>query len=292
MKKVISVFCVSALVLVGCKEQAPYIKLDNLNYTDSSYAVATVPAADAHNVLVEEFTGATCSNCPLAHVTLGGIESAHEGRVNVIGMYLYNIAQTYPPSGAAYDFRDSSATEVGTKIYQGISSLPNGGVDRVPVNSNIQISSGAWNSAVNNRLSVATPVNITLASSYTGGTNTITVNLVYTSIVSTAQNLNVVIVEDSVIDKQEYPAFDPNFPSGIDDAYIFTNVFRQMVSSAPYGDPIMTSVATKNPGFSIVRKYSYNLKSKVVNPAKCRIIAFVTDATDNHVIQSVQSRLK
>lgn len=293
MKKSIIAFCASALLLASCKEKAPYINLKGLNYVDSPYSLSSAPAADAHQVLVEEFTGQSCSNCPAAHVVLDGLEQKYEGKINVIGMYLYNIQQTEPPAGAAYDFRDNSATTVGNSIYGGISQLPNGGVDRVLVNGAIQVGSGLWNSAIDDRVNKISPVNIKISSHYSGNHSTIDVDLQYTAPVAVPQNLSVVIVEDSIVDKQEYPFFDPQFPSGMDDAYVFTNVFRQMVSS-PAGDAILNGIANINPGMALRRTYTYDVASKIKDASKCRIIAFVSNNADKNqeIVQSVQARLK
>ena len=299
MKKILFAICGAAVLFTGCKEHdQPLIIVQSV---DSSYVVTPAPAAEAHNVLIEEFTGQTCSNCPAAHAELEGIASSHPaGSVNIIGMYLYNIPQAVPDIGTSkYDFRDSTATNISTAIYGGVNQLPGAGIDRVPGSTGLQLGSGDWPNAVNTRLAVTTPVNLHVQSSYSAatGTATITVFVTYTSSVSTAQNLSVVVVEDSMVDIQEEPLFGA-FPSGYDSSYLFTNVFRGMVSSPPVGDPILATIPIKQPGQVDRRIYTYKPKvfppaTPAINVSRCRVIAFVNNAngSDKQVVQSAQCKL-
>lgn len=288
MNKLLIALGITGLLAAGCKETAPFIALGKVNFYDSTYTLTKIPPADKHNVLMEEFTGATCTNCPAAHKTLEALEKSHEGRLNVVGLYLYNINQTTPPKGAAYDFRDSTATSMSTALYNAITSLPNGGVDRVKQNSVRLIAQGNWSSTIADRLNMPTPVNMQIKSNFTGSSSKITVSLTYTTAVPDGHKLSVMIVEDSIVDKQDFPAFDPNFPSGVDDAYVFTNVFRQLVSTPPFGDAIP---GTKGPGFTVVRTYVYDAR-KDIKPEHCRAIAFITSEADQTVVQSVQTSLQ
>jgi len=296
MKKIIIAFGACGMLFASCKEKAPFIKLDNSNFTDTSYSLSTIPAAEPHNVLVEEFTGASCTNCPAAHETLDALEAANHGRLNVIGLYIYNVVQTQPPHGAKYDFRDSTSSTISNEVYGGVNQLPNGGIDRSLVNGNLQVAQGNWSATINDRLKNPTPINLKIESHFNSisGDNTIIASVIYTQDVSTHQNLSIAIVEDGIVDYQEYPYFHPVFPDGLDTSYIFTNVFRQMVTSPPFGDPILGNLATKKAGQALVRTFTYRLSSKILNADKCRIIAFVnnTDGTDRQIIQSCQAKLK
>src|SRR6185437_8751341 len=115
------------------------------------------------------------------------------------------------------------------------SGIPCGGIDRVPVSGALTLYSSSWTDAANQRLNTVDSVNLSVASIYNAAdtTATITVLTTYTKDVSTSQNLSVAIVEDSMLDVQEDQS-----PSGFDNTYMFTDVFRGMVTSAPFGDPV------------------------------------------------------
>jgi hypothetical protein len=288
------------MLFAGCKENDTPLIFTNKAKADTSYLISPVPATDAHNVLVEEFTGQSCSNCPAAHTVLEGIESGDPaGTVNIIGMYLWNNPQSNPCPGSSLDLRDSTATNIAnSSIFGGVSALPGGSVDRVPVSGVIQLSSGAWSGAVTTQLSVADPLNLSVQSTYsaTTGLATIIVTVTYTQPVSIAQNISVVVVEDSIIGMQEYPPFTPAYPSDFDTFYVFKNVFRGMVSTPPGGDLINTPSVQKEAGRVYRRTYTYKPKSvaPAIKPQNCRVIAFVNtnNGADYHIVQSAQCPLK
>lgn len=294
MRKVfLAASCV--VLLASCEEKAPVINFGEPIAQDTTFVLPTVPAAEKHNVLVEEFTGQSCSNCPAAHELLTEIQHAHEpGRINVIGLYFEGITQTRPPHGAKYDFRNAQAKLIATDVYSGVSSIPAGGVERVAIGGTIKLDRSVWTSTIESRLNVPSPVNLKIESEYnaTDSIASIRATLVYTSKVDFPHNISIVVVEDSIIDKQEYPSTHPVHP-GYDEAYLFTNIFRGMVTSAPYGDPVLTAVTTKEPGRAFIKNFKYKL-TNVLNPANCRVIAFInsTKSGDPQIIQSAQIKLK
>jgi hypothetical protein len=295
MKKILFIILGGAL-FAGCKEKAPTIVLEKKAVVDSAYTLTTVPATDPHYVLVEEFTGQSCSNCPAAHVKLEEIKAHYNDRVIVMGLYKFNIGQTTPPHEAIYDFRDSSATLIADQIYNGVNQLPSAGVDRVPVGGSLKLNQSDWDPTVGSRSGMVDSLNLKIASSYNAADDeyVITANVVYTQKVTIPQNLTIAILEDSLVDKQDYP-YGSIYPNDVNPAYGFTNVFRAMVSSAPSGDAILATATEKKPGMGLQRKYIYKLKpGTVVNPANCRVVAFVSNAVagNNQIAQAAETKLK
>ena len=291
MKNKFIAICCVAMAFAGCKETDAPIGFVTTSSTDSTYVLPTgsIPAADAHNVLVEEFTGQSCSNCPAAHASLDGI--AAPGHVNVVGLYITNFSQTTPPSGYVYDFRDSTATLIGNGIYGGISAMPCAGIDRIPVSGSLISYSGTWSGTVTTQKALVDSVNLAVESSFSGGVATIKATITYLKAMSTKQNLSIVVVEDSMYDKQEDGLT-------VDASYLFTDVYRGMVTSAPLGDPILDTMATKEAGRVYWRKYTYTPKittpSPAIVPVHCRVIAFVNSqgtGGDFHVLQSWECKL-
>lgn len=285
----------SGTVLVfSCKE-----KHDAVNVTptpssnDTTYVVTPIPAADAHNVLVEEFTGQNCNNCPIAHNLLDSIAVLHSGHVNSIGYYFYGGTPTNPVAGSSHDFRDSTSNSVANAVFGGVSGIPIGGVDRVPGTNSppLEIGYTGWSDAINTGLGVADSMNLKLESAFDNSTSTASIKatVTYTKAVNIPQNLTVVIVEDSIVDKQE-------FPTTIQDNYVFTDVFRAMITNAPFGNPLQVAGSdNKEAGRLFQRIFTY--KPKTITPAivpkHCRVIAFVNtvSGSDYHVAQSVQCKM-
>ena len=299
MKKlIIAAFSGCVLLLASCKENDPKLTYGSVS-VDTSYVLPSVPSADAHNVLVEEFTGQSCSNCPSAHEILTALEAGNPGRVNIIGLYLTDFAQTTPPSGAVYDFRDSSATMIGNSIYGNVGGIPVAGIDRQYSSSlsSYQLYRSLWSSLVSSGLTIADSVNVGVTSKFNSdSTVTIVATVTYLYPMSTSQSLNIAITEDGMTDLQEDI-------SQIDTGYTFTNVMRAFVTSVPAGDVLLPAIATKEAGRFIQKTYTYRPrfaptatnKNYIVNPDNCKVIAYVSYSTSEgalkNVMQSASTKL-
>ncbi len=298
MKKAFLAICCVSLLWSACKENNTPIdfggnSLIDTTLIDTSYIITTVPAADPHQVLIEEFTGQSCSNCPFAHSYLDGIATApgNEGLVNTIGLYIKNFSQTTPPGGAVYDFRTDVATTISHDVYGSVGALPTAGVDRTKVAGQVLLNTGDWASTITNRLAATNTdsLNLKVTSSYDSTTHkaTIIATVTYLYNVVNPNNLSIAIVEDGMTDKQE-------FPDSVHSGYVFTNVFREMVT-ASNGD-VLGTTPVKVQGQVYMKGYSYTPKAvtPAIVPANCRVIAFVSNETtgDRHIIQSAHCKLK
>ena len=295
MKKTILAVTGIFFLLASCKEHDTPLDFSPPNYTDTTYVLAAAPAADAHNVLIEEFSGQACANCPNGHTELESIAAG--GNVNVISMYISGQVQTIPPTGSVHDLRDATATDISTQIYGGIGSLPNAGIDRVPLSGSLQIDESIWPSMTTTEKSGVDSVNLTVSSTYSAATGkaTITTTTTYLYPTTSSQHLSIVLTEDSIIDIQEYPPFTAAYPSGYDSFYVYTGVFRGMATNAPYGDVVLAALTSKEAGRVDKSVYTYTLPTKTpaINPAHCHIVAFISanNGSDIHVLQSAQCKL-
>lgn len=271
------------------------ILINKSQLNDTTFVEATIPLAEKHNVLVEEFSGQSCSNSPAAHELLDSIRKSHEeGRINVITLYSEGITQTRPPQKAIFDLRHAHAKQIADDIYKGVYSIPIAGIDRISDGGNLKMDKSVWNSKIESQLLLTSPVNLKVESeySYTDSTANIGVSVVYTTKVDYPHNISIAIIEDGILDKQEYPSTHPVHP-GYDTAYNFTDVFRGMVTAAPYGYALMPSMPIKEPGRTIIKKFSSKI-TNILNPEKCRVIAFInsTNGSNIKIIQSTQTKLK
>jgi hypothetical protein len=294
MKKVLLVICCLGLLWSGCTEHNAPIDFSSAKFSDTSYVSLPAPAADVHQVLAEEFTGQSCANCPSAHTALENQSNQNPGRINIIGLYYYGSPQSNPVTGSANDLRDSDATQINTHIYNGGVGLPSGGIDRMPAvaGGNICTYQSDWSGIISNRLNVIDPLNLSIQSTYNTTANiaTIIAKITYLTNVTAPQYLSIAVVEDTIYDKQENGLT-------IDDNYLFTNVCRGFVTSLPLGDPLGSATLKQETGRVFQKVYAYKLKTKspAINPAHCRVIAYVNnDGTGGNyeVIQSAQCRLK
>ncbi len=302
MNKVLLAFICSAVLLLescaGCKENNPPLDFSNASISDTTYVLPagsfpTTPSP--HNVLVEEFTGQGCSNCPAAHDLLKTVAATNPNRVNIIGLYIFGPTQGKPPHGSIHDFRDSIANRVNAQVYNGINNLPSGGVDRVAIAGQVSLAKDLWVNAINTQLTTEDPLNLELDTHHnvTDDIDTIIVKITYIKEVKTIQNLTVVIVEDSMRDYQENGLH-------IEADYLFTNVFRDMVTPVPGGVEIGSDMDTKEPGRVYQKIYTYKPKPRStatepqIKPKNCKVIAFVNNwgSGNYRIVQSAQCPLR
>ncbi len=287
MKKIVLLSSAVVLLLASCKETDLPLIGGSKTLNDTTY-VASVETPQAHNVLLEEFTGCSCSNCPAAHDVINSLLTSYGSQLIPIGIHPKSFPQGDPYPGSVYDFRTDKGTAIGTQIYGGIAGMPEGGIDRVVYGTSLQLTKDKWPSAIAARTSVASGINLYVSSHYNAAaaTDTIAVTIAYTQANSSNQNINVAIVEDSLYDLQE----DQNLV--VDSNYLYTGVFRDLVTSVPSGDAILPAVSSKEAGRVVKLYYLYKVSTKVLfNPLHCRVVAFVTDASTGaiDVLQTTQA---
>ena len=278
---------ISAIILLSActKEIGPAIDFSKVQAKDTFY-MAPVENAQLKNVLIEEFTGVKCPNCPDGHNIVATIQNANPSRVIAIGYYPFGQAQTEPLKDLTKaDFRIADATELST-LLGGIQFLPIAAVDRKMFGGAILTARTLWSSNVQARLAVATPINMQLSVSYDDATREaiIKTTLKYTSALSTKHNISLAIYENNLVDAQEYPTY-------IDSSYTFKHVLRDVITPVG-GASVLDSLTTKAAGLVFEKTILYTLPAKW-NPSNCKIVAFVHDAAaTKEVYQVIEKSVK
>lgn len=297
MKKLLNYSIILIIILLqACEEKGVFVELQPREDFDTTY-MAPVETAQPRNVLIEEFTGASCTNCPQGHELVASLISSNPDRIVAIAYHTFSGGKIFAPVNksnekSVYDFRDSNATLISTDIYGGLSSIPKAGIDRISVSASRQIDKGQWSLNTSNRLPVPTAANMYLTSSYNEQENKVTVKvkIAYTKEVTTKNALTIGIIENNIIDAQEYP-------DSVDMHYNHSHVFRKCLTSH-YGKSILDTIATKSPGRVYEYTYTFTLPSAptILNPDNCKVVAFLSnsdDKSDNkEVMQAKEVKLK
>ncbi len=276
-------------LLTACQEKGPNINFDapSAVATDTTYTLP-VETAQARQVLVEEFTGVKCPNCPDGHKVLRSLQASFPGGVNIVSYQAYNSAQTNPIEGETRsDNRTEAATELSTAVFGGIPSLPTAAIDRTLVGGALLNSRSLWPTITTDRSKMAPPVNLTITSSYDAGSRqvTATVRMAYTQEVTLPHRLSLALTESDIIDAQEYP-------DSVSLDYEHEHVFRQFLT-ATTGDPVLQNMAVKETGRVIERRFTFLLKDGF-KPESCTLLAFVHYASgdEKSVLQSAEKPVK
>lgn len=292
MKKLSYLSASCLILLASCKEKDVLINFGlKEGITDTTY-MASVEAPQNRNVLIEEFTGASCTNCPAGHDVVKSLIASNPGRVVALAYHTNDAGAIYQPVDkkgvkSIYDFRTEEATNIGKVIYEGLQSIPTAGFDRTKVGTSLLVNRTQWANETNKRLLVPPSVNMYLTSEYKADEKKVSVKLkvVYATDVSTKNSVNLGLVESKIIDAQE-------FSDRIEVNYEHNHIFRK--SFTPYnGYPVLDSIATKKAG----RVYEYNYvftPDEKWNLDNCYLVAYmnISETGNKEILQAIEVKLK
>jgi hypothetical protein len=307
MKSLKIFFSISTLLVLfsACQETPPLINYKPSNSVlDTTFITTSIPAAETKNILIEDFTGVGCVNCPRAHETLKALKSSYSGRVFSIANHPLNATLKTlvepifkPPFVSKRDFRTKDADDLLT--YLGSSnSLPTGSINRKLFNGETKwlVSDLSWSGYANTELAqTSSAVNIdTLSIKYDASSNELTIDLrlVFTQSMPDSQYLlTVAILENKIIDIQEK---NENGSTIYIEDYQHDNVLRKVITGV-YGDLLK---AKYEPGRVFRKRFIYKptsdeLKNWNWNTDNLAVIAFVHgNATKKDVIQVKATYIK
>lgn len=292
MKRVFAIAAVAAVfAFASCTEKGPIIDFGGRK-SDTTY-VQTNDTVQQRNVLIEEFTGVSCSNCPKGHALIASLETSYPGRIVAVGLYEKNNINTDPNPKTVDTLNTDDATAICNSIYGGVNTMPGAGIDRVEAGSplSLQLDRSIWGAQVATRINVTAPVSLYVTSQYDDASRivTVTVRAVFTQAFSNGVRMTLGVTEDSINEAQE----DNNpLPIHYDSPYMQNHVLRATISQ-PTGDIFLTSIANKEVGRVYQRTYTYTLPNKWV-ANNCNIFAFVqTDgAGSQEILQAAVTKLK
>lgn len=153
----------SAIYLTSCKEDGPIILLEEAEtpLVDTTYVVDNVPEAEQKVVLMEEFTGVRCTNCPIGHAKVAELYAAHGERFIAIGVHSNFLGAPYEGNE---DFRTESANSLNNALGP-VNGKPSAFIDRRVFPSNQTrdiINPDLWTGFVAQQLAATTPLNLDL----------------------------------------------------------------------------------------------------------------------------------
>ena len=227
-------------------------------------------------VLIEDYTGMKCPNCPKAASEIDSLEKTYGD--NIIAVSIHAGAYAKPSGIFIEDFR----TEAGTayNLEFNIDAYPTGLVDRNLYNSKIKLDYSEWSGAVLQQIKQESPLGIEIKNQWAADRRNlnISINIPIFKDITDALKLQVWIVEDSIIAPQV------NGSQIIND-YIHKHVFR-IALNGTWGEDL-NGVAKD----SVLNKtIEYQLPEKFISK-HCSVVAFVYRTKDKSVVQVNNAKL-
>jgi hypothetical protein len=236
-------------------------------------------------VLVEDFTGHKCGNCPRASKAIYDLKSLYGDKLIIMAVHAGGFATPFPPNAPyyTYDFRTTEGTQLDTDFGISAAGNPNGLVNRRNVNGSYIISSTDWAGQVADVLSStdAVPAKLTITNSYDDASRTLTSEITseFFRTIQGTHRLTVYMVEDSIVNWQkDYDVIPNDIPD-----YVHREVLRGSMNGT-YGEVISPTVI----GNVINTTYTSSLGSDW-NEKHLSVIAFIYDEATREIIQVEQS---
>ena len=238
---------------------------------------------NVRKILLEDYTGFKCGNCPSAAEIARDIADLYPGRVILMTVHSGYFAE--PTTTHTYDFRTPEATE--WDDFFGISDAgnPNGMVNRINYDGSKIITPSKWSAAVNSLLSSEPEMKIKLNVFYSINRKEFTVDadVTYIKEGNPNQQLVVAILEDSIV---QYQIDYRKTPQDIEN-YVHNHVFRTSMNGT-WGEQLS---ATDINASSVIRKsYTYKIpEGKDWRIEKLKIVAFVHDNVSKEILQAEET---
>ena len=222
------------------------------------------------NVLIEDFTGQKCNNCPKATNVINLLQNTF-GKDHVIAVAIHGGPMSFPTSMPI-----GLATEEG-EIYNktwGIDEWPKGLINRKDGLFKFE----AWTDQVFKKLQQEPEAKLsTTVNSFDKETGKLSININVTGNISADASLQVWLTENKITKVQ----FMPNGPANA--AYEHNHVFRTSVNGT-WGEKINM---LKNE--TLTKQYVFTVDAKNKwNPENMSIITFVSNET-NGVMQVIET---
>ncbi|MBC8045733.1 MAG: Omp28-related outer membrane protein [Fimbriimonadaceae bacterium] len=258
----------------SCEEIGPAIDFTpvDTSLVDTTYQTDSIFTPQNRVVLLEDFTGQLCPNCPAAHEIIADIVDEHGDNVANIAMYNYFADES---SQLAYVIDE--AIELGDYLGP-IIGWPIGAVNRKDFGSGILQPKELYSTYTDSELLITPSCNISMTYGYNFTTRKLNVfvTVKYLDTITTVNHLSVAICENGIID------FQHDELGEIPD-YTHNHVLRKMLTLAT-GTELS---ATNEPGRLYRKEFAITLPDDWVKE-NLEVIAYVHnyEADNKEVLQT------
>jgi len=234
-------------------------------------------------VLIEEFTGVRCVNCPDGSAEIQNLIALHGD--NLIAISIHSGFFSKPYDENLYDFRTTDGDDIATLLGEP-QSFPSAVVNRklFAGENERQISKQSWAGYIQNELAEVPKFNISMVSDFDEADRSLKVKVTVVPLenVNEDLNLSVLFTEDDIEDYQLTPA-------GKISDYKQKHVFRRVLTNDVGGVSIGSSFSK---GQSVEKEFSIVVAGEW-KADNCHIVSFVhKNGVDLDVLQAEQVKMK
>jgi len=264
-------------LLFACTENKPIIPC--LSCGDDGITIVE-PGTTVKKVLLEEFTGVRCVNCPKAQAEIANLQSESVYGENLVAVSYHAgfFSDPYPES--TVDFTTRTGTEILSFLETPI-GYPSGVVNRRQFEGErgLQlIQFATWGGFVAQALEDDPLVALSIENNFNPDSRLLSTTVEITPLATIAEDLNItVLLTENDIESVQLTG------DGIVDDYAQKHVFRTMLTGT-LGDPISTSLQI---GRSNQENFSFTLPEEWV-AENCNIVTFVHQTNGGREVLQVE----
>lgn len=269
------------LGLSGCTEIPPVVN-PIMEQGECPTAAASTVASQQRNVLIEEFTGVRCVNCPAGAQAIEALIAQHGSRLVAISLHAGFFSPPYPES--QYDFRTPAGTQILSLLGEPF-GYPTAVVNRrkFPGEFDLQLGQSQWPGFVAQELNEPPKVKLAVNSNFNSVTREVTADItvfVEQTLTDPDVRINVAVVEDNVTDYQLTPA-------GKQSDYVHKHILRGMLTNAD-GNLLQEELTA---GSRFCKRYVGAIPNEW-KAGDCKLVAFVSlGGASKDVLQVVQVKM-
>lgn len=263
-------------MLLSCdKVEEPYIK-------------ENVWAPTGRKVLLEDYTGHKCVNCPSAALTANELIEKYQDYLIVISIHAGYFAEPSSSGDYTYDFTCPVGNELND--YFEIVSNPSGMVNRKEYNENLLLGVDDWAGAVGVEINKYPDAEITIENIFNQQNRMLntSIEIKFLLDMEGIYRLCAYITEDSIIAPQMNN--DNNIgpvPDILD--YVHKHVLRGSVNGT-WGDVITNENITAESVFTL--NYNDFEINSIWNEHNCSVIAFIYNEETKEIIQAEEKHIE
>ena len=237
-------------------------------------------------VLIEEFTGVRCVQCPAGSAEIATLLAIHGERLVAVSIHAGDFSPPFPQS--QYDFRTTEGEQLINFLGPPI-SYPSAVIDRKLFDgeNDLILGRNEWAGYIEQEKALDPVVKIAVLTQYNQTTRKLDVEVqLYPqeTISEPDVRLSILLTESNIVDIQDTP-------DGKVNDYVHKHVFRDMLTSY-LGEAVSESlvagnVITKN--FSYTLPESWNAGEAALQEDEMHVVAFVhLGTTSKEVLQAIE----
>ena len=284
--------------------EGPYLIDNNTNPVDTNTFVK--------KVLIEDFTGHRCPNCPAAAEELVSLQDFYGDRVIGIAIHPSSPAFSTPSplttSSYTYDFRTQFGDDIDNIFEITTIGLPRGMVNRTGFDTQHQLGKDEWSSIVQTELEKAPIFGITLSSNVSNGNGTVSITAEALTNINLDKkekiedyNIVICLTEKNIVQWQK-----DNTAGDIED-YEHNHVLRTMINTT-FGESIgnsfvdgdiwekdysvdITTLENTNENHSLNTLFMGNGNCKEWNEDNMEIVVYIYNTSNYEIVQVEEKHL-